>query len=111
MKTYYPFASDLYKHTTPPRPSNEFNQVKVYDANEVDKEMSIEKTENERLVIDQCRAINECNEANEKVKRLEKEMEWLMRQHLYQIGYGVAKTEKEAKERFEEIMQQALKER
>ena len=44
------------------------------------------------------------------MEKLEKEKEWLIRQYLYQIGYGAAKTEKEARERFEEIMQQALKE-
>ena len=39
MKIYYPFATELYKHTIPPRLSNEFNQVRVYDADEVDKEI------------------------------------------------------------------------
>ena len=48
-------------------------------------------------------------DAQNKIERLQKEKEWLIRQYLYQIGYGAAKTEKEARERFEEIMQQALK--
>lgn len=39
MKTYYPYARELLKHTMPPRPSNEYNAVKVYVAGEVDKEI------------------------------------------------------------------------
>jgi len=37
MKTYYPYATELLKHTDEPRSSNEYNQIKVYDAEDMDK--------------------------------------------------------------------------